>query len=322
MMMMICKSFSALQSHKKNTNTMTQETQKSTSLTTTDKAVALFKTQLTEYEGVITDMMKEHQVSPKKFMIYTGNIVKKNPELLDCDRSSLFGAVFAAAELGLLPNTQQNFCDIIPYKRKYKTDTGKWEHRKEAQFQLGYLGIIELLYRNPEIIDLDTQIVFTEDHFEEVLGSDRKLIHGPGIEGKRGEPMGVYAIAALRSGAKKWKYLSKAKIMEFKNMSQGASSDYSPWNAKNDPELWMWRKTAIKQLWKELPKIGTLGKAIDIDNATEMGGNLHATEDGDYEIIDGPEVTKRKAEFANDKKEERAKQVQGSMFHANPTPGQ
>lgn len=285
-------------------------------------AVDLFTKQLSGYEQTISEMMQEHNVSPKKFMIYTGNIAKKTPKLLECDRPSLFGAIFAAAELGLLPNTEQRFCDIIPYKRKFKNEKGHWDSKLEAQFQLGYLGIIELMYRSPEIVDLDTQIVFQDDHFEEKLGSARELVHMPGIEGKRGEAMGVYAIAELKSGAKKWKYLSKETIMKFKEMSQGATSDYSPWNAKNDPELWMWRKTAIKQLWKELPKIGTLSQAIAIDNATEMGGNLRATEDGEYEIIESDELKDQKAKAANQAKAEKIKEGQSKMFQQNPVPGQ
>jgi len=285
-------------------------------------AVDLFTQQLSGYEQTISEMMQEHNVSPKKFMIYTANIAKKTPKLLECDRPSLFGAIFAAAELGLLPNTEQRFCDIIPYKRKFKNDKGHWDTQLEAQFQLGYLGIIELMYRSPEIKDLDTQIVFVDDHFEEKLGSARELIHMPGIEGKRGKPQGVYAIAALASGVQKWKYLTEETVMKFKKMSQSANSEYSPWNAKNDPELWMWRKTAIKQLWKELPKIGTLSQAIAIDNATEMGGNLRATEDGDYEIIESDELKDQKARASNTAKADKINEGQKQMFRQTPLPGQ
>jgi recombination protein RecT len=288
--------------------------------TTSTQAVDLFKKQLTGYEKEITNMMQEHGISPGKFMIYTANIVKKNAKLLECERGTLFGAVFAAAELGLLPNTEQHFCDIIPYNKKVKV-AGKWEHQLEAQFQLGYLGIVELVYRSPEINDLDTQIVFEEDFFEEELGSSKNLTHRPGIEGKRGKPRGVYAIANLANGSQKWKYLTEETIMKFKEMSQGATSEYSPWNAKNDPERWMWRKTAIKQLWKELPKTGAIGRAMEIDNATEMGGNLRATEDGNYEIVESHTAKDHKAQVHNQGKVERAeKATSNMMFTEKPMP--
>ena len=296
-------------------------TNQTTQVVTSEKAVSAFKSQLQHYEADFARMMENKKIDPQTFQVYIMNLVKKNPKLLDCDRGSFFGAIFAAAELGLMPNTSQRFCDILPYNRKVK-EGGKDTWVKEAQFQLGYQGIIELAWQSPEIDDLDTQIVYQDDHFEEILGANKDLIHGPGIEGQRGEPIGVYAIATLATGVKKWKYLNKATLMKFKELSQGASSKFSPWNADNDPELWMWRKTAIKQLWKELPKTGTIARAMEIDNAAEMGGNLHATEDGSYEIVESDTVKQRKAELANDAKAEKTKAAQAEMFKKSTIPGQ
>lgn len=83
----------------------------------------------------------------------------------------------------------------------------------------------------------------------------------------RGEAIGAYAIAILPDGKRLCKVMSKSDIEKIKVMSKGAKSEYSPWNATaSDPEKWMWKKTAVKQLAKLLPKTEELNQAIALDN--------------------------------------------------------
>jgi recombinational DNA repair protein RecT len=51
-----------------------------------------------------------------------------------------------------------------------------------------------------------------------------------------------------------------------KNFSKSFESTHTPWDEKNDPELWMWKKTVLKQLGKMLPKNATINRAIAEDN--------------------------------------------------------
>jgi len=60
--------------------------------------------------------------------------------------------------------------------------------------------------------------------------------------------------------------MNSEDILKFKTFSKSASSSYSPWNETKDPELWMWKKTVIKQLSKLLPKNETINKAVELDN--------------------------------------------------------
>lgn len=60
--------------------------------------------------------------------------------------------------------------------------------------------------------------------------------------------------------------MSKSDIEKIKGMSKAANSDHSPWNSASDPELWMWKKTVLKQLAKLLPKTEELSQAIASDN--------------------------------------------------------
>jgi len=90
----------------------------------------IFRSQLNHYEGTIVKLIQDTGIKPAKFieMVYTA--VRKNPDLLLCDRASLFGAVLTSAELGLIPNTPFGYCYIIPYN---DNASGK----KIAQFQIG-----------------------------------------------------------------------------------------------------------------------------------------------------------------------------------------
>ena len=54
-----------------------------------------------------------------------------------------------------------------------------------------------------------------------------------------------------------------------KKFSKSYDSNYSPWNESNDPELWMWKKTCLKQVAKLVPKNERLLKAIDYDNVED-----------------------------------------------------
>lgn len=60
--------------------------------------------------------------------------------------------------------------------------------------------------------------------------------------------------------------MAKDEVLAFKEFSKSKNSPFSPWNPKNDPELNMWRKTAIKQIAKLLPKNEEIYKAIEQDN--------------------------------------------------------
>lgn len=68
--------------------------------------------------------------------------------------------------------------------------------------------------------------------------------------------------------------MHKDEVLRFKDFSQSANAkedwqrEKSPWNEKNDPELNMWKKTAIKQISKNLPLTEKISEAISMDNTS------------------------------------------------------
>lgn len=229
-----------------------------------------FKKELqSQYMKQVTNYFRGNKEKAMKFMSAVVYSVQKTPALLGCDKTSLMHAFMSAAEYELYPSDVSGEAYILPYKAK-------------AQFQLGYQGLITLLYR-AGVESIHTGVVFETDDFDYQEGLEPVLIHKPNVfSTNRGNPIGVYAVASV-NGKKLFKVMSESEVMKFKEFSQSKASEYSPWNSNKDPELWMWRKTCIKQLAKILPKNETIQKAIAVENedSTIVRANLDA---------DGPAV--------------------------------
>lgn len=214
---------------------------------------AFRKTLVGDYQKQVSNYFMGKKDEAMKFMSAVINSVQKTPELLKCDKASLMQSFMTCAEYQLYPSNASGEAYVLPYAGK-------------AQFQLGYQGVITLLYRNG-IDTINTNIVFENDVFEYEEGLTPKLVHKPTFK-NRGEAIGVYAIAVV-NGQKIFKVMGKEDVMKFKTFSKSGTSQYSPWNEKNDPELHMWRKTCIKQLAKVLPKNNVIAKALEKDNSED-----------------------------------------------------
>jgi recombination protein RecT len=207
-----------------------------------------------DYQKQITNYFAGDKEKALKFMSAVIYSVQKTPKLLECTRESILHAAMSCAEFQLYPSNVSGEAYLIPYKGK-------------AQFQLGYQGLITLFSRAG--INVNSHIVRKNDTFEYEEGLTPKLIHkfSPfANEKERGEPVGVYAVLTNSLGQKVASVMGREDVMKIKNLSQAKDSEYSPWNSKQDPSLWMWKKTAIKQAGKLMPKTEVLQKAIAEDN--------------------------------------------------------
>lgn len=239
--------------------------------------VADFKQNLAQqYQKTLNNFFQNDEQKTLKFLSAVAYCVQSTPSLLRCDQNSLANAFMKCAEYDLFPSSISGEAYILPY----------WN---QAQFQLGYKGIITLLKRNG--ITIYTDIVKENDEFELVSGFDMHITHKY-PRSARGQAEGVYAIAKV-DGEKIIKYMSKDEVLAFKEFSKSKASDASPWNPKNDPELNMWRKTAIKQLAKNLSLTEKVAEAIQNDNADgdikeyqERKAIEHATRPSEGQIAD------------------------------------
>lgn len=189
--------------------------------------------------------------------------VQRNPELLNCDPMSVVNSFITAASLKLMPSGVSGEAYVLPYKNK----TGQ-----VAQFQLGYQGLVTLFYR-AGVQSIHADIVRENDKIELVNGSIKHVVDPTKSMATRGKAVGAYVVVNFK-GSPMGKYMHADDILAHgKKFSKSFSSDYSPWNEKNDPELWMWKKTVLKQAAKLLPKNETINKAIAYDNEDSTLGD-------------------------------------------------
>lgn len=216
----------------------------------------LKKTLAGEYQKQIVNYFGD-QKKALKFLSSVVASAQRTPALLECEPTTLINSFIKMAELNLMPSDVSGEAYVIPYKNNKKGIT-------EAQFQLGYQGLVTLFYR-AGVKSIISEIVYSKDKFSYVNG---KITHEPDVfADDRGEAVGAYVIIETQQGGQVAKVMKKKDILAIgKRFSKSFSSSYSPWNSKNDPERWMWKKTVLKQASKLVPKDETLFKAIDADN--------------------------------------------------------
>lgn len=194
-------------------------------------------------------------ITPERFTRMATTAVTMNPDLGRCTPASFIGAMLQAAALGLEPNTALGQAYLIPYNN-YKTGN------KEAQFQIGYRGLIELAHRSGEFKSIEAHVVYENDEFEYELGLEPKLKHKPAMK-NRGNATWVYAVYKLQSGGYGFEVMSVDDINEHRKKYSKAKT--SPWDTAWEG---MAKKTVIKQALKYAPLKSEFVKAMTNEDVT------------------------------------------------------
>ena len=196
-------------------------------------------------------------ITPERFTRMVLSAISTNPKLSSCTPSSFLGAMMSAAQLGLEPNTPLGQAYILPYANKGNL---------EAQFQLGYKGLIDLAYRSGEVELVQAHIVYENDKFECEFGLEPKLTHIP-ADKSRGEAVKVYAMFKTKSGGYGFEVMSMDDIrIHAEKYSKSFGMSYSPW-ATNFEE--MAKKTVLKKCLKYAPLKSDFVKGIIQDGAVK-----------------------------------------------------
>ncbi|MCC5747462.1 recombinase RecT, partial [Klebsiella pneumoniae] len=84
-------------------------------------------------------------------------MAKKDPKIANLNPDSLVTAMLACIHLDLMPNTPEQLAHVIPYGN-------------QAQFQIGYKGLLRLAYRSGQIRRVNAEVVYEGDDFSYELG--------------------------------------------------------------------------------------------------------------------------------------------------------
>lgn len=198
-------------------------------------------------------------ITPERFTRIVLSAISVNPKLGSCTPASFLGAMMTSAQLGLEVNTPLGQAYVLPYKNK---DT------LEAQFQLGYKGLIDLAYRSGEVEVIQAHVVYANDEFECEYGLEPKLTHKP-ADKNRGEPVKVYAVFKTKSGGYGFEVMSMEDVREHaKKYSKAYSSGFSPWKTNFEE---MAKKTVLKRVLKYAPLKSEFVKAAVQDEVIKKG---------------------------------------------------
>ena len=215
--------------------------------------VDLVKYDLNEkYMTQVTNFYDGDKRAAMRFMTGAIDYIRRLPKLQECSPISVINSLMLIASFRFTPSTVAGEAYIIPYA-------------KEAPFQLGYKGYVTLFFR-AGVKKIVADIVREHDKYSM---KDSELSHEIDMTksmAQRGKPIGAYVRATLPSGEEIVKFMNEADIINHgKKFSKAFNKPNSPWNAANDPELWMWKKTVLIQASKLLPKNDELVRAMAED---------------------------------------------------------
>lgn len=225
------------------------------------QGIKTFEKNLKAYYSSIEKLLSsKYGITPEEFMMSVINSVKRTPKLLNCDPASLFGSILMGAEVGLRPDTPEDFAYLIPYG-------------STAKYILSYKGIVELMYRSPKIKSVNAYAVYDKDEFEYMLGTDSYVKHRPHRGKNRGRLTATYCVVDLIEGGRVFAVAEGHELDEIKNISPAKEKKDAPRNNGKDIFDWMEIKSAVKKVSKLIPKqhASDMSKAIDYDSQLEGG---------------------------------------------------
>ena len=269
------------------------------------------------YKKLINNTLKDPQRA-NNFIANVSTVVANNPQLQECEASTILSAAFLADSLNLSMSPQLGYCYLVPYetalKDKYgKTmwmldengnhildNNGKWKKHtvKKAQFQMGYKGYVQLAQRTGQykkivVLPIKDGELIHFNPFEEEI--DVQLIEDE-LEREQAKTIGYYAMFEYHTGYRKAIYWSIRKMMAHADKYSAAFSAEMYEKIQNGevPEKDMWRyssfwyknfddmamKTMLRQL---ISKWGVV--SIEMENVLKKDMAVIESET-DYTYID------------------------------------
>lgn len=238
-------------------------------------------------------------VTVEKFVRVVQTAVASNPDLLNCDRTSLYGAAMRCAQDGLLPDGREAAIVKFRVKEKHGNEE-RWVDK--AQMMPMVAGILKKVRQSGELLSIGAHVVYEKEieqkRFRYILGDDERIDHEPIIEGDKGKPALTYAIAKTKDGGIYREIMTEAQVQAVRNVSR--TKDSGPWAGPFADE--MRRKTVLRRLSKRLPM------STDVEDTIHRDDSLFEPETPEAKDITpaDPPPASSEAEQATGKRRPRA----------------
>lgn len=211
--------------------------------------------------------------------------IRQNPQLAECEPSSVLGSLMTCAQLGLRPGVLGHAW-LLPFWDKHSRS-------RKAQLVIGYQGLVELAHRSGQIKSLIARTVHEHDFFEVDYGLEDKLVHKPTLVGDKGAPLAYYAVAKFTTGGHAFYVMSHDEMLAYRDQHATAKTRegkvVGPWATNFEG---MALKTTVRQLSKWLPKSTDLARALEADGSLRVDltpAAIDYPEHVDGEVISEPE---------------------------------
>jgi recombination protein RecT len=229
-----------------------------------------------------------NQDTIRRFIEGVNFAVWKQPSLALANRASLISAVIYCVRMGLEPGAEDG-CALVPFKGKVTPIPQ-------------YKGLIKRATETGSVKDVSVYLVYQNDQFVPVYGTNPKIEHTPTPLGQpKGDVIGVYVVYTMPDGSHKFEIMDEDEVKRIRNMAAAYKSkpNEGPWAE----HFWaMGKKTVIRQGFKTIPVNTELRRLLETDARIEGGEAVTEIvqelnfEEG--EVIDGsaPEGPKTQAQ--------------------------
>ena len=225
-------------------------------------------------------------------------LVTNNKALQDCVPTTVMFAALKATALNLPLDANLGFAHVLPYKNNKVGIT-------EAQFQIGYKGIVQLAIRSRQFKTINV----TDVREGELKGRDRRTGHvilefiENDAEREKAPVIGYLGYFLLLNGYEKESYWSIEELKKHGlQYSQTYKKGYGVWKDNFDA---MAKKTVLKLMLNK----GDAPMSVEMQQAVQYDQSVILNENGDARYIDNqkPDSADQAAQFldneAGNKKE-------------------
>jgi recombination protein RecT len=208
---------------------------------------------LDHYKPVVHKLLVGTGINEETFTAWVANAMRAAPKLWACEPATVLGATLRCAQLGLAPNDSRNLAWIIPYGR-------------DATFQIGYGGVMELARRAVPGLRFDGRPVFPNDEFALDYGNVKPLTHIPAFVNRLergGDAYAWYVKASFPDGSEQIHALDREGVEYHRSFSK--TKNAGMWVDNYDAAA---LKSVVMDMKRWLPSSAQLAAGMASDETT------------------------------------------------------
>ena len=207
--------------------------------------------------------------SVERFVAMTMQAIAKQPDLAECDGTSIIMAALDAAQVGLEPTGAMGGAHIVGFRTNVAPKGQPPRYEKRAQLIYDYRGIQHLI-REGGGGEVKAVLVYEGDYFKAVEGTGgvARIEHEPAFETT--DPTKIrFCYAYPLDHPEKYEVMTKEQIDGVRARSKGANN--GPWVTDYGQQA---RKTTIKRLSQYLELKPETRQRLEQDAEREFGDGV------------------------------------------------